>query len=617
MSEISCRITSSFLHYVNHSRPDLIPPLLKDLPYDEEYLMNTDNWISWEDERLLEDRLAKLFNDEKIMFKIGQSVLNHKSLGILNLLVKFFLTPERLIRHTPKIARYFTKDLVHVSVLEVSHESATIEFRIKGKQTRGACLYNQGMLSVCTELFGMDAASISELQCVVPIHRIGQSNGKIYSIDNRRRVRESDSPEGNGKIIGLTSENGEFQINKTIFGAESCIYRISWKNNKSNSVKRTAGKEEAFDEALHHLEVNHKKLETAYERLWHSEAKYRSLMENASDIICFLDSEGMITSINRKGLELSGYSSNEIVGKNFLAYVDGPYKKIALLKFRKAFRNSSTPFELNIRKKDSGFIVISANSSPIRELGHTVGLMVIARDITKDREMTARLLEAERFAAKGIVAAEIAHEINNSLANMETALFIVNNIRTDNQYRVDIFHDVFDEIERMSGIVKGILEVYRSDNAVIQPVDINTEISKVLNITKRRLYGKVISIASDLSPELPAVPCYPGHIKQVLLNLIKNAEEAMISSSRKVITIRTAIDNGHVRLDVEDTGCGVPQEYEEKVFSQLYTSKTEGSGMGLAICREIVSRYQGNIVLKSSKGNGTTVTVSLPTNYNA
>ncbi len=617
MSEISCRITNTFIQYVRNTRPELLAPLLRGLPFDEQHLMDPDQWIDWDTERVLEERLASLYDDEMIMFKIGQSIMTNKSLGIVNILFNLFMTPERLIRYTPRIARYFTRDVVHINVLETTRESATVELKIKGKQTRGSCLYNQGMYSTATELFGLDTARISEVQCVVPVHEAGRINGKSYSVDNEKIVREFSFHGDRGNIVAPLSDTGTFELNGTSYGAGSCVYQLRWENRLRGFFRKTARKKKALSDAMEHLEHNHRKLQKAYDQLWKSEEKYRSLMENASDIICIIDTDGVITSMNKKGVELSGYSSAEIIGQPFLHFVHEEYRNKARARFRKSLRDSTGPFEFIAITKDSGRLVLSANSSIIRESGSAVGLMIIARDITREREIAARLLEAERFAAKGIVAAEIAHEINNSLANMETALFIVNNIRTDTRYRQDIFHDIFEEIERMSGIVKGILEVYRSDHAVIRPVDINREISKVITMTKRRLYGKVISLSAELSPDIPSIPCYPGHIKQILLNLIKNAEEAMSSSSRKVITIRTIEDNGTVMLDVEDTGCGVPRGSEEKVFTQMYSSKSDGSGIGLPICREIVSRYNGQITIKNNVKTGTTVRVSFPTRYHA
>ena len=394
--------------------------------------------------------------------------------------------------------------------------------------------------------------------------------------------------------------------------AESYIQELRWKNRRSLFVSRVTGKKQALEEAMRHLEENHTKLQQAYDRIRESEEKYRALLENASDIICFLDLDGIITFLNKKGLELSGYTLGEVIGQNFIVFIDKQFKEEFLLRLRENLKSATAVFELGVNRKNGEHLILSINSSPIKEEDNIIGIMLIARDITQEREMTGRLLEAERFAAKGMVAAEIAHEINNSLANIETGLFIINNIRVDRQYRQDILKDVYEEIERMSGIVKGILEVYRSDDTVIQSVDVNSEILKVINITQRRLKGKDISIVSKLAPDLPSIPCYPGHIKQILLNLIKNAEEAMHSENKRLIIISTEEDSGFVKLGVSDTGCGIPEEMIKKVFSPLVTSKADGAGLGLSICREIAQKYGGDIKIES-KETGTSATVSLPT----
>ena len=579
MDEISCRITSTIINYVKNTKPEFVNPLLDGLPYNEAYLLDTDKWIPWDIERILEDRLAHLFGDDTIMFKVGRSILTLKSLGIVNIVINLFMTPERLIRYTPKIARYFTKDVVHINVIETSKESATIELKINGKQTRGACLFNQGMFSLASELFGLGATSVLETQCIISPFELGKLSNKVDGV---------------------------------LLGAESCIYQLRWKNRRSLFVSRVTGKKQALEEAMRHLEENHAKLQQAYERIIESEEKYRELLENASDIICFLDLDGIVTFMNKKGLELSGYTLKEGIGLSFLSLLDEAYQKEFLLRFNESLNGTTAVFELIVKKKDGGTLVLSINSNPIRDENNIAGIMFIARDITQEREIANRLLEAERFAAKGMVAAEIAHEINNSLANIETALFIINNIRIDSDYRKDVLKDVYEEIERMSGIVKGILEVYRSDDTVIQSVDVNSEIIKVINMTERRLKGKGISIASKLALDLPSIPCYPGHIKQILLNLLKNAEEAMHSDNKSLIIISTEEDIGFVKLCVSDTGCGIPEEVIKKVFSPLFTSKADGAGLGLSICREIAQKYGGDIKIES-KETGTYATVSLPT----
>lgn len=400
MSEISCRISNTFISYVKNTRPEFLQPLLDGLGYDEKYLSDPDNWIPWETEQLLEERLTHLFDDERIMFKIGRSILKFKSLGIVNMLLRLFMTPELLILYTPKIARYFTKDIVNIDVINTTRESAIVELKIKGRQTRGACLYNQGMFSIITELFGLEAASVSELQCVVPLHEAGKINGHFYMVNEKGEVKElkeqGDAAGATRRVapaaIGRVSENGTFKLGDTLFGAESCIYQINWKNKWRSSLhNRIFEKRRVLTDAIRHLEESHAKIQEAYERVRKSEERYRELIENASDIIIFLDSEDEITSINKKGIELFGYSHSEITGRKFLFFVDDIDKEKAAKELSKSLSGNTCIFEVIAKKKDDEQLILSVNSTPIREDGKIIGIMVIIARTEEEKRQSFRL----------------------------------------------------------------------------------------------------------------------------------------------------------------------------------------------------------------------------------
>jgi len=580
-SEISCRITNSFIHYVRTTRPEFLSPLLRDIPYTETYLTDNNNWIPWTYERMLEERLAELFQDENIMFQIGRSVFNLKSLGLVNLLGNLFLSPERLIKYTPKIARYFTKEAGHISVLNARKGSALLEIGIKGRQTRGACLYNQGLFSVIPEFFGLPPGVINEHRCMAPENEI---KGQV-----RKGIK---------------------------LGAASCIFELKWEvaEKRTGFFRNRLDKKLVLVEAVKHLEENHRKLQQAYERVSVSERRYFDLMENAGDIIVLLDKKGEVTFVNKKGLEISGYPLGEIIGKHFSAFLDEESIGKGMRYFNEAFSQEGPSIvEVAMMTKDLKKVYLSVNSSLIMENESPVGLMVIARDITKDKEMSQRLIEAEKFAAKGIIAAEIAHEINNSLANIETALFILKGIKMDSRARAESLKEITDEIERMSGIVSGILDVYRPNDNTLQSLDINAEIANVIGILQRKLSGKGIALLSDFAPDLPPLICYEGHLKQVLLNVIKNSIEALESGNNmKMITISTKKEDKALKVAIEDTGPGIPEEIKAYIFSPLYTTKEKGIGLGLDVCLQIMRKYNGSIEIRSADGKGATVELKFP-----
>ena len=580
---VSCKISNAILNYVERRSPELITPLTDKLPYPYEHLIDTDKWIPWDVLRELERRMVSLFNDELVMREVGKSVMSHKTLGIINILFKLVTTPEGLYHYAPKVSKYFSKGLVDVYILESSSQGVTVKLVINGKQTRGSCLFNQGMFSVGTEIFGIGAADIDEVQCMVPFHEIGTGEQRIHA-------------PGNGS-------------SDTVFGTDSCIFRLSWNYTSRSLFSRDkAGSKQALKDAMSQLEENYDKLQSAYKDLRSSEERYRDLMENATDIICIIDPDGTIASINRVGQDLLG----NISGGNFIEILEDSYREETLNYLERGLASPQPAHEVIAISADRGRLVLSISPTSILQDGVTVGLMIIARNITKEKEMSARLIEAERFAAKGIVAAEIAHEINNSLANIETTLYIINKLKVDPDYKNEMSATVIEEIDRMSSIVRGILEVYSTDDSKIQHVDVNQEILKVINFTSRRLKGKGITVMPKLSKSAPSFPCFPGHLKQILLNIIKNAEDAIENSDSKMIIIASEEDEENVRILVQDTGHGIPDDLIDKVTMKLFTTKSTGIGLGLSVCKQLVEKYNGDINLKSKEGVGTTVTMSFP-----
>ncbi len=562
-----------------------MPLLLKDFPYSEEFLTNPDNWIPWDVEKALENRLIDLFQDGGIMFKIGQSTIQYKSLGLVHVLGRLFGSPGKLIKSTPRLTKYFTKGLVDVEILDLSRNRAVVEMKVHGRQTRSACLYNQGIYSRIPGLFGYGNVVLTERQCVVPANEINTSWGGTI-------------PKG------------------VHFGAESCIFELKWGNKKESLIEAGLDKKITLADAIKHLEDNYAKLQTAYGEMEKSERKYKSLMENASDIIFLLDLDCVIYSVNRKGLQSLGYRQEEILGRH-IGDLLVQESDMASKREGKCLENCPVPFEAVLKPRNSDYLLISATCSHIMNGSEMTGTMLICRDITKEREMNTRLLETEKFAAKGLLAAEIAHEINNSLANIETSLFIADKLHVDGNIKSNALNDVSGEIEELSGIVNSILDVYRSNDQGVQAVDINDEIKKILKMLGRKFSGKGITISANFSPELPKVLCHAGHIKEILLNVIKNAQEALEKSAIKNIIITSSYEDGNVEMIIEDSGPGISDELRGKIFSPLHTTKRHGTGLGLNICRKLIGQYGGSMEIASGPSKGTRVLLKIPVKTNA
>lgn len=229
------------------------------------------------------------------------------------------------------------------------------------------------------------------------------------------------------------------------------------------------------------------------------------------------------------------------------------------------------------REKPSGIKNSGTDDSAVRK-------SAIAGEIA--RQISDRLIEAEKFAATGMIADEIAHEINNSLANIKSLIYILENMKPDIEMLKESIKKIAQENARITVLVKWLLDVYRPNENFMQPVDINSEVEKVLSIAERKLSGNGISVFTDLGPGLPPLLFYEGHVKQMLLSAMRNSRRAMERSEVKELNISTRKTGRRIRIKIEDTG---PQEKWE--------------GLELDICADLARRYSGIIRTKQDPKN--------------
>jgi C4-dicarboxylate-specific signal transduction histidine kinase len=225
----------------------------------------------------------------------------------------------------------------------------------------------------------------------------------------------------------------------------------------------------------------------------------------------------------------------------------------------------------------------------------------------------ARLIQSEKLAVIGQLASSLAHELNNPLQAIQSGLgLLVSEVKRGNTPQVLTDLDIIQsELERIQTLFRQMLDFYRPVSHECQPLDLNAICDAVQVLMRKRLQDAHISLQLDLSSPLPS-PCGDSNqIKQVLLNLLLNAVEAMPAQGGN-ITLGTASDNGQVSIRVVDDGPGITGELREKLFDPLFTTKTRGLGLGLAISQEIIQRHGGEIQAESFPARGTVFTVSLP-----
>lgn len=221
-----------------------------------------------------------------------------------------------------------------------------------------------------------------------------------------------------------------------------------------------------------------------------------------------------------------------------------------------------------------------------------------------------RLVQSERLSAIGRLAAEIAHEVNNPLAIIKNYLRLISDDMTESDpYRENI-SIIGGEVERIAKIVRDLLS-FSKPPLSLEPVNLHEEINRIAALYKDTFSKKRIVVSEDLIAANPVAKIDPDGIRQVMINIVNNAMDAMPDGGK--LTISTGSEECRVSLRISDTGCGISQESKGNVFEPFFTTKTKGgTGLGLYISYGIVKAFKGDIEVESEVGKGTTFTITLP-----
>jgi len=258
---------------------------------------------------------------------------------------------------------------------------------------------------------------------------------------------------------------------------------------------------------------------------------------------------------------------------------------------------------------DKSFMV-RAIATPLKDLdGIIIGGVVVMEDITQRVKMERMLAASERHAVIGKLAARVAHELNNPLDGILRFINLSINLTKDDPRMQMYLGETRKGLERMAGIVGSLLEFSRNTHRARRNVQVNEAVQETINSVKFKAEELHVQIETELAPDLPDAPC---DMTQVLLNLAKNALDAMPRGG--TLRIATALKDGSIFITVCDTGIGIPQSVRKRIFDPFFTTKEpgKGTGLGLAICHDIVEKHQGTISVDTEEGKGTKFSIVLP-----
>ena len=380
----------------------------------------------------------------------------------------------------------------------------------------------------------------------------------------------------------------------------------------------------AFDEAdVVVLETAANQLAIAVEnaslfgRVKESEEEYRTLVEASPVAVMQLDAGGRIAYANPAMSELTGFDKTTLLSR-FGTVVDlsVPEDRTRL---RQAIDGagggqSQRAVEFRAIHSDGRARWVSADVQPLfGEGGTRKGLLLLARNITREKELTSQLAQSEKLKAMGEMVSGVAHELNNPLSGILGYAQLFLSRPTEAWARKDM-ERIEGNARRCKKIVENLLTFARQSHSEKQSASLNEVIESVISLNEYPFSMDNVEMVRDFDPRVPASPLDVSRWQQVFINLAGNAREAMVGAASPVrrITFSTRLRGDEIVVRVEDTGPGIPRHLLGRIFEPFFTTREGGTGLGLGLCYGIVTDHGGTISADSEPGRGAVFTIRLP-----
>jgi two-component system sensor histidine kinase AtoS len=340
----------------------------------------------------------------------------------------------------------------------------------------------------------------------------------------------------------------------------------------------------------------------------------RSLNENIlwsiADGVITVDVNGDVTSINPAGQEIMGLHPEDVIGRPYDSLLDrdAVFTSYLLDTLRNGNEYVSVSVDVPLQERS---LQVSTSTSLLRDgSGKVIGAVAVFKDISETRQLQKQVLRADRLAALGELVAGIAHDIRNPLTSIRGFVQYLQKSQDPQELR-EYGPLIIRQVDGLNRTIGELLNFAKPHPPLYGPAQVNDLIREMTQLIWNRAEKQGIGIEIRLDPVLPTIRADGEQLKQVLLNLLINAIQAVTPGGRIVLaTARTA--PGRVVITVADNGSGIPPEHLEKVFDPFFSTKPGGTGLGLAVVQRIIGAHGGEVSIDSEAGKGTTVTIRLP-----
>ena len=346
-----------------------------------------------------------------------------------------------------------------------------------------------------------------------------------------------------------------------------------------------------------------------------AQSRLAAIVESSDDAIVSKNLDGIVTSWNQGAERLFGYTAEEMIGQPILRIIPRDLHAEEAEILRKIRAGERTEhYETRRLRKDGEIVDVSLTISPVKDrAGNVVGSSKIAREISQRKRMERLLIQSEKLAATGRMAATIAHEINNPLDSVMNLVYLARTMLPGNSKALAYLVSAERELERVAHIARQTLGYYR-DPGPPSEIQLETLLEEVLSVYRVRLLAGNVAVDCAFAHHR-SVHASKAELMQIFSNLVINAIDALPDGG--VLTIKTWEIRGQgVEIHVHDNGIGISAENLDRVFEPFFSTKGQrGTGIGLWVARQLLEKRGGSISLQSETKipeNGTTVSVFIP-----
>jgi len=338
------------------------------------------------------------------------------------------------------------------------------------------------------------------------------------------------------------------------------------------------------------------------------------LLETMDNAVISVDNKGKIKTFNRKSEEIFNKKKEEVLNKdcqevlNLNILGESIFKKCLLEK-----KNISQ--EIILEEKGLKKKILDLNSSFLTDKsGEITGVVAVIRDVTEIKDLNEEVARHKRLAALGKLSAGIAHEIRNPLSSIRgLAQFVYNSFSKTDERKEDL-NTIIQEVDRLNKLVVQVLNFAKLKKPSLTRFSLNDLIRKIAELFKLEIKDKQVKFSLELSPDISQIQADEDQVRQILMNVIINAIQAIPKKGEVKIKTKKALLRGEpaIKLIIEDSGIGITEKDFNQIFDPFFSTKEQGSGLGLSIVYKLVEAHQGEIKVESKEGKGTKFVIFLP-----